>query len=57
MSFNQKKKKKLSSEEREKRWNLGTRKRRKMISNVLFTFFTLLAIVIVCFVVYIYSVG
>lgn len=55
MSFNQKKK--LSSEEREKRWNLGARKRRKMISNLLFTFFTFLAIAIVCFVVYIYSVG
>ncbi len=45
-----------SEEERAKRWNLNSRKRRKLFSKILFMTFTILAIAIACFVVYIYTV-
>lgn len=58
MALNQKRRKrKESTEEREKQWNLNTRKRRKMISRVLFIFFSILALIIASFVIYIYTVA
>lgn len=58
MALNQKRRKRnKSTEEREKQWNLNTRKRRKMISRVLFIFFSILALIIASFVIYIYTVA